>query len=80
MRFIFPDLEKAYPKGVLARGDRRLGSAIHQVWQEELKSDTEEEPLSFHLWGKAFAENSLKMADYTKAKNFEEDLLSPLLN
>ncbi len=74
MRFVFPDLEKAYLKGVLARGDRRLGSVIHKVWQKEIKSAAEENIFNFSLWENALAENSLKFEDYTKAKNFEEEL------
>src|SRR5574341_508240 len=74
MRFIFPDLEKAYIKGILARGNRRLGAVIHRVWQEELKFDSEENNFDFTNWIKALDESSLKLEDYPKAKNFEENL------
>ncbi len=74
MRFVFPDLEKAYLKGVLAGGDRKLGSVIHRVWKEESTRDSDENVFDFSFWGKAFRENSLNLEDYSKPKSFEENL------
>jgi len=69
MRVSFPDEEKFFLRGILTRGDRKLAAVIHKVWQEELKSESEENIFNFSLWEKAFAENCLKMVDYSSAKN-----------
>jgi len=74
MRISFPDEEKFFLKGILARGDRKLNSVIHKIWQEESKSESEENIFNFSFWEKVFQENCLKMGDYSSAKNHNDIL------
>lgn len=74
MRVSFPHDEKFFLRGILTRGDRKLAAVIHKVWQEELKSESEENIFNFSVWEKAFAENCLKFGDYASSKNHNDIL------
>ncbi|EQB63361.1 MAG: hypothetical protein RBG1_1C00001G0940 [candidate division Zixibacteria bacterium RBG-1] len=74
MRINFPDEEKVFLRGILARGDRKLAPVIHKVWGEGLKSESEENIFNFSDWQKTFQENCLKMVDYSSAKNHHDIL------
>lgn len=75
MRINFHDEEKFFLRGILARGDRKLAPVINKVWQEELKSESEENNFNFSLWKNAFAENSIIIGDYSSPKN-QQDILA----
>ncbi|MBX7246290.1 MAG: TIGR03960 family B12-binding radical SAM protein [Candidatus Sumerlaeaceae bacterium] len=46
-------------EGVLGRGDRRVGRAIHRAWQLGCKFDNWHEHLRFELWQQAFVETNI---------------------
>ena len=48
------DPETSFIEAVLARGDRRIGRVIEQVWRDGGRLDSWGEHFSFERWMKAF--------------------------
>ncbi|MGE5582100.1 MAG: TIGR03960 family B12-binding radical SAM protein [Bacillota bacterium] len=61
-------------EGILARGDRRLSSIIHQAWQKGAQFDGWSDQFRYPLWMEVFQENRLDPDFYTRARSYDEIL------
>ncbi len=55
VRITMPPPERAILEAVLARGDRRVGAAIHQAWQHGARLEAWTEQFSWQRWLAAFS-------------------------
>jgi radical SAM family uncharacterized protein len=53
-------------EAVLARGDRRLGEAIHRAWQLGARFDAWSDQFKVEAWRQAFRETGLEVGFYTR--------------
>ncbi len=68
------NVHEAMIEGVLSRGDRRVGRAIHRAWQLGCKFDNWHEHLHFDLWMQAFAETGVDPAFYASRERGEAEV------
>ena len=62
-------------EGVFARGDKRLGQAILNAWNDGAKLDAWDEHFSYERWKKALEKAGLTIDEYANRKrDFEEEL------
>jgi len=61
----FHDPETSYLEGIMARGDRRLASAIYRAYRLGCKFDGWKEFFRADLWSQAFAEENIDPDFYT---------------
>lgn len=69
------DAETSYIEAVLARGDRRLGKVIEQVWRDGGKLDSWGEHFSFERWMNAFEKVGLDPTFYANRVIGEDEIL-----
>lgn len=69
------DPDTSYIEAVLARGDRRLGAAIEQVWRTGGRLDSWEECFSFDRWISAIKAVGLDPDFYTVRERTKDELL-----
>jgi radical SAM superfamily enzyme YgiQ (UPF0313 family) len=69
------DADTSRIEAALARGDRRLGRVVFDVWQSGGKFESWTEHFSFALWEKAFAQNELDMDFYTSRERSPTEIL-----
>ncbi|MGE4485619.1 MAG: TIGR03960 family B12-binding radical SAM protein [Oscillospiraceae bacterium] len=62
-------------EAVLSRGDRRLGSVLHEVWRTGGKLDSWDEYFSFDRWMAAFGTCSLDPSFYANRERGEDEVL-----
>jgi len=68
------DPEVSLLEGVLSRGDRRLGRAIHRAWQTGCKFDAWSEHFCFEKWQAAFAACGLDPRFYACRERSPDEL------
>ena len=66
--------EVSYLEGVLARGDRRISTAILSAWQEGARFDAWTEHFNSEIWKKSFDKNNINPDSYLEAKEQERPL------
>ncbi len=66
--------ESACLEGVLARGDRRVGTAILRAYELGCRFDNSNEQFDFSRWQSAFAEVGLNLETCVRQRAFEEIL------
>ena len=69
------DAETSYIEAVLARGDRRVGKVIEQVWKDGGRLDSWGEHFSFQRWMDAFEKVGLDPAFYANRVIDESEIL-----
>jgi len=69
------DAETSYIEAVLARGDRRVGKVIEQVWKDGGRLDSWGEHFSFERWMNAFDKVGLDPAFYANRVIGEDEIL-----
>ena len=62
-------------EAVLARGDRRVGSAVYRAWQKGCKFDSWSEHFKFDMWSEAFSECGLDMAFYASRRRSYDEIM-----
>ncbi|MCL2351537.1 MAG: TIGR03960 family B12-binding radical SAM protein [Firmicutes bacterium] len=75
IRFNYHDAKTAVIEGALARGDRRLGRVIYNVWHAGASFDAWTERFRFGTWEKAFGDAGLDMAFYTSRERDYGEIL-----
>ncbi len=66
--------EPAYLEGALARGDRRVGTAIMRAYELGCRFDNSSEQFDFSRWQSAFADVGLNLETWLRQRAFEEVL------
>lgn len=61
-------------EGVMSRGDRRLGRAIHRAWQLGCVFDAWTEMFRFDKWMQAFEECNIDPMEYIRERALDESL------
>ncbi|NQT73294.1 MAG: TIGR03960 family B12-binding radical SAM protein [Chloroflexi bacterium] len=61
-------------EGVMSRGDRRLGRAIHRAWQLGCVFDAWTEMFKFDKWMQAFEECNIDPMEYIRERALDESL------
>ncbi|NTV53057.1 MAG: DUF2344 domain-containing protein [Candidatus Firestonebacteria bacterium] len=69
------DLTRSYLEGVLARGDRRLWSAIRRAWELGARFDGWGEHFRFDLWQRAMTETGIDPDAYALRARREDEVL-----
>jgi len=69
------DPETSFIEAVLARGDRRVGDAVEQVWRDGGKLDSWGEHFSFERWMSAFEKTGIDPAFYANREIGEDEIL-----
>ena len=60
-------------EAALARGDRRMGTAVYRAWEKGCKFDSWGEHFSYEKWREAFEESGLDMEFYAcRRRDYEE--------
>jgi radical SAM-linked protein len=62
-------------EGVLGRGDRRVGRAIHRAWQLGCKFDNWHEHMRWDLWQQAFTDTGLDAEFYANRARAKDETL-----
>ena len=62
-------------EGVLGRGDRRVGRAIHRAWELGCKFDNWHEHMRFDLWQQAFTDTGLDPYFYASRARGKDEVL-----
>lgn len=73
--FRFHDGEPSLIEGLLARGDRRVGAAILEVWRQGGRFDGWSEHFSYRRWVDACAASGVDLAWYTTREREETEVL-----
>ena len=68
------EVEASFLEGLMARGDRRLGSVIRSVQAKGARFDAWTEQLRLDYWLEALAEAGIEPDQYLRARSFEEVL------
>ena len=69
------DARTSVLEGVLARGDRRLGDVIEQVYRRGKGRDAWSEHMSFDVWNTALSDNGLDGEFYSARRRTESEIL-----
>jgi len=69
------DPETSRLEAILARGDRRLGSALHRAWQLGARFDAWREQLRLDAWTRAMVETGLDPAFYAHRQRDLDEVL-----
>ena len=69
------DAETSFIEAVLARGDRKIGKVIEQVWRDGGKLDSWGEFFSFDRWMQAFEKTGIDPAFYANREIGEDEIL-----
>lgn len=80
IKLSFHDNRVSFLEGVIARGDRRLGSVIYRAWQQGCKFDGWSEYFSYDLWLEAFSHCDIDPGFYsvrerTRSESFPWDII-----
>ncbi len=75
IRIKFHGPERAFVEGVLSRGDRRVGAAIHAAWKRGARFDSWDEHFRKDHWDAAFAETGIDPAFYLFRERTKEERL-----
>lgn len=62
-------------EGVLGRGDRRIGRAIHRAWELGCRFDNWHEHLRIDLWSQAFEETGVSPAFFAHRERGKDEVL-----
>lgn len=69
------DAKSSALEAALARGDRRVGEAVHLAWKNGCRFDAWHEHFDYEKWLKAFREAGLEPALYANRKRDYEEML-----
>ncbi len=69
----YHDAKTSIMEGVFARGDRRLGAALHTAWQRGARFDGWSEHFKFALWQEALAQHGLTVDFYIGRRRDKEE-------
>jgi len=75
VRFSYHNADVSVLEGVMARGDRRVGAAIHKAWELGARFDGWSEKFSFKVWTQAFDETGVPMDFYAARQRAYTELL-----
>ncbi|MBN1348949.1 TIGR03960 family B12-binding radical SAM protein [candidate division KSB1 bacterium] len=66
------DPEIAYLEATLARGDRRVGTAVYHAWKAGAKFDGWTNKFDYQIWDNAFKVSKIDPNDFVKARATDE--------
>ncbi|MEG2596889.1 MAG: TIGR03960 family B12-binding radical SAM protein, partial [Oscillospiraceae bacterium] len=69
------DVKTSVLEGVVARGDRRLGKAIYNAWEQGCKFDSWDECFDFTKWKQAIANSGLTFDFYANRIRTKDEIL-----
>lgn len=75
IKYNWHEAELSMLEGILARGDRKIGKVIYDVYQSGCMFDSWSEYFQFDKWEKAFQENNLNPLFYTNREREKTELL-----
>jgi radical SAM family uncharacterized protein len=61
-------------EGIMARGDRRLGSVIREAWRRGAQFDGWSDQFNYDIWVESFQAQGLDPHFYTRARSYDEIL------
>jgi radical SAM superfamily enzyme YgiQ (UPF0313 family) len=74
LEFRWHDAKTSILEGVFSRGDGNLAKVIERAWQLGAKFDAWSEHFKFEIWERAFAECEVKMEEYLRERDKNEEL------
>ncbi|HRR30193.1 MAG TPA: TIGR03960 family B12-binding radical SAM protein [Candidatus Sumerlaeia bacterium] len=69
------DLQQSLLEAILARGDRRLGSAILRAWEDGCRFDGWEELFRYTIWEQAFSKTGIEPSFYAHRERTPDEIL-----
>lgn len=75
LKYQYHETKLSSLEGVLARGDRKVGRAIHRAWQLGCTFDGWSDMFDYDKWVQAFDETGVDMAFYANRKRSFDEIL-----
>ncbi len=75
IQYNWHEVDTSYIEAVLARGDRRLGRAIEEVWRQGGKMDSWSDYFSYERWMKAFETTGIDPDFYARRQRLKDEVL-----
>ena len=75
IQYNWHEMNTSYIEAVLARGDRRLGAALEEVWRSGARLDSWSEYFSFERWMEAFRRTGIDPDFYARRERTREEIL-----
>ncbi len=75
IQYNWHEMNTSYIEAVLARGDRRLGRVLEEVWRAGARLDSWSEYFSFERWMDAFARTGVDPDFYARRERKREEIL-----
>lgn len=75
IQYNWHEMNTSYIEAVLARGDRRLGAVLEEVWRDGGRLDSWSEYFSFQRWMDAFARTGVDPDFYARRERKREEIL-----